>query len=286
MFKSAPIFWQYCLPQHLLSRLTGRLAHCRWTWLKNLLIQFFIKRYHVDMSIAEDPDATHYAHFNAFFTRALKSGIRPVDNSQNIIVSPVDGCVSQVGKIQAGRIFQAKNFYFSLVELLGGSEARALPFWNGHFATLYLAPKDYHRVHMPYSGNLEEMVYIPGRLFSVNQQSAENIPGIFSRNERVVTLFNTPGGPMAIILVGAIIVASIEAVWAGVVTPGRQRQMKNWRYAGSDIQLLKGDEMGRFQLGSTVIVLMADPHMRWDDWMVPEQAILMGQSMGSLQSQN
>lgn len=282
MSKSLSVFWQYLLPQHWLSRLIGKLAHSRWPWLKNQLITHFIQRYQVDMSQALEPDPTRYADFNAFFTRALKPGIRRIDDAPYSLVSPVDGCVSQVGRIQAGRIFQAKNFYFSLVELLGGSEARALPFWNGHFATFYLAPKDYHRVHMPDSGKLEEMVYVPGRLFSVNRQSVENISGIFARNERVINIFNTSSGAMAVILVGAMIVASIKTVWAGTVAPGMGREVQSWRYIGSDIQLNKGEEVGQFQLGSTVIVLMANSEMRMDTSLIPEQPILMGQPIGFL----
>jgi len=277
------MLWQHLLPQHLLSRLVGYLAHCRTPWIKNSFIQWFIRRYQVDMRLAAEPDPLHYATFNAFFTRALTPDLRSIATGENTIVSPADGCISQIGKIQAGRIFQAKGFDFSLCGLLGGDEKIAAPFHEGSFATIYLAPKDYHRVHMPFAGKLREMFYIPGRLFSVNTQSAASIPNLFSRNERVVALFDTPQGEMAIILVGAMIVASIETVWAGLIAPSRERNIQHWRYVGSDIALNKGDEMGRFQLGSTVILLFSSPHVQWDTEITADSTLTMGQSLGTLQ---
>ncbi len=277
------MLWQHLLPQHLLSRLVGYLAHCKIAWIKNCFIQWFIRRYQVDMRLAAEPDPLHYDTFNSFFTRALKPDLRAIAAGENTIISPADGCISQIGKIKAGRIFQAKGFDFSLSGLLGGDEKIAAPFHEGSFATIYLSPKDYHRVHMPFPGKLREMFYIPGRLFSVNAQSAANIPNLFSRNERVVALFDTPHGDMAVILVGAMIVASIETVWAGLIAPVRERKIQHWRYVGADIALEKGDEMGRFQLGSTVILLFASPHVTWETAAATESTLVMGQNLGSLQ---
>lgn len=275
------MLWQYLLPQHFLSRLVGYLGNCRIPWIKNCFIQWFIRRYQVDMNLAAEPDALHYATFNAFFTRALKPDLRAIAPGENTIVSPADGCISQLGKIQAGRIFQAKGFDFSLQTLVGGDEKIAAPFHEGSFATVYLAPKDYHRVHMPFAGKLREMFYIPGRLFSVNTQSAANIANLFARNERVVALFDTEQGEMAVILVGAMIVASIETVWAGLIAPSRERNIQHQRYIGSDIMLNKGDEMGRFQLGSTVILLFSSPHIQWDTALAAESTLIMGQRLGA-----
>ena len=213
------IISQYLLPHHLLSRLAGCVAECRARWFKNAFTAWFAKRYQVNMSEALVEDLTAYEHFNAFFTRALKPGARPLDETPGAILCPADGAVSQLGPIEHGRIFQAKGHSFSALELLGGDPALAAPFMGGEFATIYLSPKDYHRVHMPLAGTLREMVYVPGRLFSVNQTTAENVPELFARNERVVCLFDTERGPMAVVLVGAMIVASIETVWAGLVTP-------------------------------------------------------------------
>lgn len=276
LLRICTVFWQFLLPQHLLSRWTAKLANCRWVWLKNHLIRLFINRYHVDMTAAKQPDYTSYPTFNAFFTREIKPELRPIVAHPNIAACPVDGCVSQAGTIKQGRIFQAKGHYFSLTELLGGSHASALPFWDGHYATLYLAPKDYHRVHMPFAGKLEEMIYIPGCLFSVNQQTTAAIPQLFSRNERVVALFSTAIGPMAVVMVGAMVVAGIETTWAGLVAPSKQRQPQNWRYIGTEIALDKGEEMGRFQLGSTVIVLFANADVRWAETITAGESVLMG----------
>ncbi len=272
------IFWQYLLPQHLLSRLIGRLANGRWSWLKNAMIRWFIKHYHVDMSIAEVPDPSRYDTFNQFFTRALKAEARPIVTGDTI-ACPADGFISQVGMIKDNRIFQAKGFSFDLVELLGGSSEQAKSFQNGNFATIYLSPKDYHRVHMPMDGALQEMVYVPGKLFSVNRDSVAHIPNLFARNERVVSLFNTPIGEMALILVGAMIVASIETIWSGLVNPSKTIQ--TWQFSDENIVLKKGEEMGRFQLGSTVIVLFAPGVMQWRDDIRPDQAVLMGQQLGT-----
>ena len=280
------ILSQYLLPHHLLSRLIGCVAECRIAWLKNPLISWFAKQYQVNMSEAQVEDLRAYEHFNAFFTRALKDGARPLDETPGAILSPADGAISQLGAIEHGRIFQAKGHSFSAVELLGGDAERAAPFMGGQFATVYLSPKDYHRVHMPLGGTLKEMVYVPGRLFSVNQATAENVPELFARNERVVCLFDTERGPMAVVLVGAMIVASVETVWAGLVTPPR-RELKSTRYdaaARGPIELAKGAEMGRFKLGSTAIVLFGPNQVQWAEELAAGSPVRMGQRLGNAQA--
>lgn len=277
------ILSQYLLPHHLLSRLIGYAADCRAAWFKNRLIGWFAKQYQVDMSEAQVEDLEAFEHFNAFFTRALKPGARPLAQGSDAVLCPADGAVSQLGKIEHGRVFQAKGHSFSLVELLGGDTERAAPFMGGAFATIYLSPKDYHRVHMPLAGTLTEMVYVPGRLFSVNQNTAENVPELFARNERVVCLFATERGPMAVVLVGAMIVASIETVWAGLVTPPK-RSLKTFRYddaARAPIALDKGAELGRFKLGSTAIVLFGADQVQWAQELAAGSPVQMGQLLGS-----
>ncbi len=276
------ILSQYLLPHHLLSRLIGCAAECRAGWFKNRLIGWFAKQYQVNMAEAQVEDLQAFEHFNAFFTRALKEDARPLDPTPGAVLCPADGAVSQLGKIEHGRIFQAKGHSFSLVELLGGDSPRAAPFMGGEFATIYLSPKDYHRVHMPLAGTLREMVYVPGRLFSVNQNTAENVPELFARNERVVCLFDTERGPMAVVLVGAMIVASIETVWAGLVTPPK-RALKSFSYdeaARAPIVLDKGAELGRFKLGSTAIVLFGPQQVQWAEQLAANSAVQMGQRLG------
>ncbi|MGO1847388.1 MAG: archaetidylserine decarboxylase, partial [Halomonas sp.] len=245
---------QYPLPHHALSRLTGKFAQCDNTWVKNTLIKAFIKRFNVDMSQALEPDPSTYATFNDFFTRALKADARPLGDG---ILSPADGTLSQYGRLQAGQLVQAKGHTYSAQTLLGGETALAEEFLGGSFATVYLSPRDYHRVHMPATGTLREMIYVPGRLFSVNQATADYVPGLFARNERLVCIFDTEQGPMAMVLVGAMIVAAIETVWSGQVTPlaGHPQRMQ----FGQPITLEKGAEMGRFKLGSTVVMCFAKP---------------------------
>mgnify|MGYP006187311207 CR=1 FL=1 len=273
------ILSQYLLPHHLLSRLAGCVAECRVRWFKNAFTQWFAKRYQVDMSQALVEDLTAYEHFNAFFTRALKDGARPLDQTPGAILSPADGAVSQLGPIEHGRVFQAKGHSFSVLELLGGDTANAAPFMGGDFATIYLSPKDYHRVHMPLAGTLREMIYIPGRIFSVNQTTAENVPELFARNERVVCLFDTERGPMAVVLVGAMIVASIETVWAGTVTPPAGKNVFRWSYPAhgkNAITLEKGAEMGRFKLGSTVVLAFPANKLQFLDDQQPGTVTRMG----------
>ncbi|RJG13226.1 phosphatidylserine decarboxylase [Pseudomonas cavernicola] len=277
------ILSQYLLPHHLLSRLIGYAAECRAGWFKNRLITWFVQHYQVNMSEAQVEEPTAYEHFNAFFTRALKDGARPLDDTPGAILCPADGAVSQLGSIEHGRLFQAKGHGFSALELLGGDAERAAPFMGGEFATIYLSPKDYHRVHMPLAGTLKEMVYVPGRLFSVNQTTAENVPELFARNERLVCLFDTERGPMAVVLVGAMIVAAIETVWTGLITPPK-RELKTTRYdaaARAPVELAKGAELGRFKLGSTAIVLFGPNQVKWTEELAAGSAVRMGQRLGN-----
>ncbi|RKR77660.1 archaetidylserine decarboxylase [Marinobacter nauticus] len=274
---------QYVTPQLAVSRLAGRLADSESTpALKNRVIKWFIGRYGVNMSEAAEPDFTAYPTFNAFFTRALKPGARTIDPAPETLTSPVDGAISQIGQISTDRVFQAKGQSFSLTELLGGDDERAEPFREGEFATIYLSPKDYHRIHMPMAGTLKEMVYVPGKLFSVNPVTAENVPNLFARNERVACLFDTEAGPMAMVLVGAMIVGSVETTWAGVVAPNSGK-VTQWQYRGDDApQFEKGQEMGRFRLGSTVVLVMPKGAVKWQPNQVAEKTVQLGEAFGKL----
>ena len=249
---------QRLAPQHLLSRTAGLVANTSSEPVKNRLIQWFIRRYGVDMSEAVEPDPRAYASFNAFFTRALRSGTRPLEGDQHTAIAPADGVLSQYGRMRRGRLVQAKGQSFSAAELTAESEETIQGLANGLFATIYLAPRDYHRVHMPVSGTLEKMTFIPGRLFSVNPVTAARVPRLFARNERVVAWFRTDWGPLAVVLVGAMIVAGIETVWAGPVAPSgnRPRTLHYSSTGNKAIHLERGDELGRFHLGSTVILLL------------------------------
>ncbi len=275
---------QYLVPQHLLSRLMHTVTRFRWRAGKNAVISLFIRRYGVDMSIAAQPDPLAYENFNHFFTRALKADARPIVNGAHDISCPVDGAVSQLGDIHDGRIFQAKDHSFGLEDLLGGPAGRAAPFRNGQFATLYLAPKDYHRIHMPLDGRLREMVYVPGRLFSVNARTTSVVPDLFARNERVIAIFDTDAGPMALVLVGALFVASIETVWSGAVTPPFGKAIQQWNYSDKDIHLERGAEMGRFNMGSTVIVLFGPGRSTWRPGLCADTAVRMGELLGKINS--
>ena len=272
---------QYLVPHHLLSRFMGLLAESRWPLIRDNLVDFFINRYNIDMSIAAQPDPRAYATFNDFFTRALKDGVRPI--TEEGIACPADGAVSQLGKIDDDRIFQAKGHHYTLTQLLGGDPERAAPFRNGDFITVYLSPRDYHRVHMPYGGVLKEMVYVPGRLFSVNTVTAQQVPALFARNERVVAFFDTDIGPMAVVLVGAMIVASIETVWAGLVTPPKRAlKVTDYRPHNNTIDLERGAEMGRFKLGSTAIVLFGPDAVKWKEGLGEGSPTCMGEQIASL----
>jgi phosphatidylserine decarboxylase len=270
--------FQYLVPHHLLSRLVGKFASCTYPPFKNRLIDWFIQRYGVNMSEAMESDPHQYQDFNHFFTRALRPDARSI--AEDGIIYPVDGAISQIGDIRDGRIFQAKGMDYSLQELLGGSEAIAAPFINGRFATLYLAPKDYHRIHMPIEGELQTMIHVPGRLFSVNAKTTDTVPRLFARNERVITIFSTPVGPMAMILVGAMIVASIHTIWHGQVTPPERDKISTWHYGNNPMRLQRAGEMGHFQLGSTAIVLFAKDTMTWNSALQPGQDVRLGQVMG------
>jgi phosphatidylserine decarboxylase len=277
---------QYMLPKHLLSRLVGKLAAAEAGALTTAAITWFIKQYKIDMSEAAQSQPEAYASFNAFFTRALKKGIRPISQDSDIMVHPVDGAVSQLGPMEEGRIFQAKGHHYSALALLGNQEEDAKRFQDGDFATIYLAPKDYHRIHMPIKGTLSKMTYVPGELFSVNPLTAQNVPGLFARNERVVAIFETESGPLAMVLVGATIVASIETVWAGTVTPPAGKKVFTWDYPteGSEaITLEKGAEMGRFKLGSTVVMLCAKGALTgFVEGVEPGAVTRMGQPFATL----
>lgn len=277
------ILLQHLLPHHLLSRLVGLVAASRITWLKNPLIRGFIRVYGVNMAEAEHSDAEDYPSFNAFFTRALKTGARPLSEDPRAVLCPADGTISAIGDIRDDSIFQAKGHDYSLTTLLGGDSLRAQPFRHGSFATIYLSPKDYHRVHCPLAGTLKEMIYIPGRLFSVNQTTAEAIPGLFARNERAVCLFETPQGPMAVVLVGAMIVAAIETVWAGQVAPAPHGlQASDYRRHSPPVQLATGAELGRFRLGSTAIVLFGPDCVNWREGLSICSDVRMGETLGRL----
>ena len=268
------------LPQHAISRVVHRLARWRWRPWKNLLIKGFTRAYGVDRGEAAASESNAYVSFNAFFTRPLAPGVRPVADTRGAMVSPVDGVISQHGAVSDGRLIQAKRQDYSVTELLGGDEQLADAFRNGHFATLYLSPRDYHRVHMPVTGSLVRMLHVPGRLFGVSRPLVRHVPRLFARNERVVGLFDTDRGPMAMVLVGAIGVGSIETVWAGEVTPPRGHRIRNWDYQHDSPALEAGEEMGRFNLGSTVILLFADATLQWADGIAEDQPVRMGQALG------
>lgn len=273
---------QYLLPKHFVSRLVGKLAAAELGGVTTWFIKKFIAQYKVQMAEAIEPAPESYKTFNAFFTRALKDGVRPLFADDNYIVHPVDGTVSQRGPIEQGRIIQAKGHDYSSLALLGDQADVAARFDDGDFATIYLAPSDYHRIHMPVAGTLSKMIYVPGELFSVNPLTAQHVPGLFARNERVVAIFETEIGPMAMVLVGATIVASIETVWAGTVTPPTGKKVFVWDYDtdGADaIHLEKGAEMGRFKLGSTVVMLFEkDALNSFVDEVVPGATTRMGQA--------
>jgi len=279
------IFFQHVMPKHLISRLIGKFAAARAGWFTQLFIRWFIRQYKIDMSEAIEESPTAYKTFNAFFTRHLKPELRPLEASESELAHPVDGAVSQLGDIENGRIFQAKGHDYSLQELLGGNEEDAKPFVDGKFATIYLAPKDYHRIHMPCDGVLKKMIYVPGDLYSVNPLTAANVPNLFARNERVVAIFDTEVGPMSLVLVGATIVASIGTVWSGTITPPTGGRIQSWSYPTSGhsaIHLKKGEEMGHFKLGSTVVLTFAKDAIEFDDGLRPQSVTRMGEVMAEI----
>lgn len=275
--KSLPL---YPLPHHAISRLTYTLTRLETRWFKNLFIRWFAQQYRINWTEAEFQRPQEYRHFNAFFTRALRKGARPVEGDDHAIISPADGRISQAGSIEAGQLFQAKGHRFTTTSLLGGDSQRAEPFDNGWFVTVYLSPRDYHRVHMPLAGKLRETVYIPGRLFSVAPHTTRIIPNLFARNERLAAIFDTQAGPMAMVLVGAINVAAIETVWSGLVTPPPRKSIEVTDMRSSDIQLARGAEMGRFNMGSTVILLVPGKQVELQDNLRADQPLRMGQTIG------
>ena len=269
--------FQFLLPKRALTELLGRVARARLGWFTTLLIQLFVRRFGVNMAEALAPDPASYACFNDFFARPLRPGARPVADAGQ--VCPVDGRISQFGAIEDGQIFQAKGHCFSAEALVGGDAALAAQFRNGSFANLYLSPKDYHRIHMPCDGRLIGMTYVPGDLFSVSPACARTIPGLFARNERVVCSFATEHGPMVLVLVGATVVGSVATVWHGVVNTPRPQGLHHWQYDDQPITLRKGEEMGRFQLGSTVILLFADGNLRFNPEWQPAAPVRLGAMM-------
>jgi len=274
------ILLQHILPHHLLSRCTGLLADLRAPrWLKDQVIGVFVRFFDVDMAEAEEPDYRRYANFNAFFTRPLRPGVRPLAAAD--VLCPADGAISQIGRIEQGLLFQAKGRYFTAAELLGDPQ-RAAPFRDGHYATIYLSPRDYHRVHMPLAGKLVATTYVPGRLFSVNAATADGVDRLFARNERLVCHFETAVGPMAMVLVGAMIVAGIETVWSGrVAPPPRVPVTIDYQALPEAVALDRGAEMGRFCLGSTVILLFPEGALSWQAECMAGSAVRMGSALGS-----
>lgn len=271
---------QYVLPHHFLSGLMSKLTHCENTLFKNLFIKLIIRLYGVNLDEAKFQTLDHYPSFNHFFTRELKDGSRSIAAAAHAIACPADGAISQAGAIKDGRIFQAKGHSYTTLELLGGDIDRAKAFEGGSFTTIYLSPKDYHRLHMPLTGSLKEMVHIPGRLFSVNNATVNAVPNLFARNERVVCIFDTEAGPMALILVGAIFVSSIETVWHGVVTPPTIRESNVRQYQNKAPLLKKGEEMGRFNMGSTILVLFGKDKIAWEETLVTGKSVKLGEQIG------
>jgi len=268
------------MPKHGISRLVGKFAAAEAGWLTTKAIKAFIKSYDINMAEAKLKNAEDFSTFNNFFTRELAEGARPIDPNTATLCYPVDGAISQQGDIVDGQLIQAKGFNYSLTSLLGGDEKTAEPFQGGKFSCIYLAPKDYHRIHMPMAATLREMIYVPGELFSVNPLTANNVPGLFARNERVVAIFDTLHGQLAMVLVGATIVASIETTWAGTITPPAGKDIFRWSYPATGVDAIhfeKGDEMGRFKLGSTVVSTFAPNMIDFNEQAGPETVTRLGE---------
>jgi phosphatidylserine decarboxylase len=273
------VLLQYLLPKQRLTTFAGRIAGAQGGAMTTRLISWFAQRYGVDMTEAADADLASYKSFNDFFTRSLKAGARPMTAAD--FVSPVDGAISQLGAIDDHHILQAKGHRFTTTALVGGDAALAAQFRHGSFANLYLSPKDYHRLHMPCDGKLTRMIYVPGALFSVNPVTARGVPGLFARNERVVCVFQSPEhGPFVMVLVGATIVGSMATVWHGVVNPRRPQTVSEWSYADQDIVLKQGEEMGRFLLGSTIVMLFQQDTIAFNPEWAPERPVRLGEKMG------
>lgn len=280
MSFNAFVTLQYLLPHHLLSRIVWLATRIRARPWKNFLIRTFLRHYAVEMSEAAQPDPGVYASFNAFFTRALRDDARPIDTDPHNIVSPVDGTVSEAGQLDSNRLLQAKGRYYTLEELLGGDTALAQRFAGGQFATLYLAPHNYHRIHMPADGKLVSTCHIPGRLFSVNQATAQRVPRLFARNERVVCTFDGEPGRFAVILVGALFVGSMATVWHGDITPTWNRRIRQLPAPLAPVQLARGEELGRFNMGSTVILLFEKGAMNWQPSVAAGATVRLGAPIG------
>ena len=269
---------QYFFPKQALTAFAGWVASRERGWVTTEIIRRFVAKYQVNMDEALDASIGSYSSFNAFFTRALKPGARPLASAD--LVCPVDGAISQFGVIEKDQIFQAKGHRYSTTAVVGGDAALAALFQDGSFATLYLSPRDYHRIHMPVDGRLSRMIYVPGQLFSVNPTTARGVPGLFSRNERVVCVFESSHGPFVLILVGATIVGSMATVWHGVVNPPRLPNVKTWNYGDQNIVLKQGEEMGRFLLGSTVVMLFPKGPLQFNQAWAPGRAVRLGEAMG------
>jgi phosphatidylserine decarboxylase len=277
MTDRTAVLAQYLVPKQAITLLAGRIARARGGALTTRLIAWFVQRYRVNMAEAANPDIVSYVTFNDFFTRALKAGARPL--AQADLICPVDGAISQFGRIEGQQIFQAKGHAYSSTALVGGDATLAAQFDNGHFATLYLSPRDYHRIHMPCAGRLTRMIYVPGELFSVNPATARGVPGLFARNERVVCVFEGARGPFVLVLVGATIVGSMATPWHGAVNAPRPGRLSEWRYDDQSIEFRQGDEMGRFLLGSTVVMLFPQGPLEFNSAWQPGGAIRLGELM-------
>ena len=271
------VLLQYLMPKRAMTAFAGFVASGRWGSVTTMIIRWFVGRYRVDMNQAIDPDIRSYRSFNDFFTRAFKPGTRPI--AQAGLVCPIDGAISQFGRIEGDQIFQAKGHSYSTAALVGGDAQLAAGFRDGAFATLYLSPRDYHRIHMPCDGRLVRMIHVPGDLFSVNPVTARGVPGLFARNERVVCVFESSRGPWVLALIGATIVGSMATVWHGVVNPPRPGQVREWHYGDQPVNLKKGDEMGRFLLGSTVVMLFPPPGIGFAAAWAPEGLVRVGEAM-------
>ena len=285
MSNRLTVLAQYFLPKQAITVFAGKVANAKAGRVTTAIIRWFVRRYGVNMLEAAEPDIRNYQSFNDFFTRSLREGVRPL--AQADFVCPVDGAISQFGAIQSDQIFQAKGHSYSTLALLGGDRDLAEKFRDGSFATLYLSPKDYHRIHMPCDGRLKRMIYVPGSLFSVNPATAQGIPGLFARNERVVCEFESGHGAFVLVLVGATIVGSMATVWHGVVNPPRTDNIRVWQYPGDQgIALKKGDEMGRFLLGSTVVLLFPKNTLRFNPEWAPAHAVQLGEVMATNAAEN
>lgn len=282
MSDSFAVLPQYLMPKQAMTALAGKFASAQLGGLTTAVIRGFVARYQVNMAEAANPDIAAYASFNDFFTRALQPGARPLADAD--LVCPVDGAISQFGPIQKDQIFQAKGHSYSTTALVGGDSSLAARFDDGYFATLYLSPRDYHRIHMPCAGQLTRMVHVPGDLFSVNPTTARGVPGLFARNERVVCFFDSAHGPFVLVLVGATIVGSMATVWHGQVNPPRTGVLRHWDYPAGQVSLQKGEEMGRFLLGSTVVMLFPKGPLRFNSEWAPAGPVRLGEAMAHHQA--